>query len=109
MISHMVDILFQDVAESEETRALHDELMINCQEHYQDLIASGMPEDEAAAAVMDSLSGMQEVVDQYPRRDPEAAPAFSSDTAVNRMSSCSLAKPNSTPGKARPASSSFSR
>ena len=83
MISHMVDILFQDVAESEETRALHDELMINCQEHYQDLIASGMPEDEAAAAVMDSLSGMQEVVDQYPRRDPEAAPAFSSDTAAS--------------------------
>ncbi len=83
MIAHMVDILFQDVAESEETRALHDELMINCQEHYQDLITSGMPEEEAASAVMDSLSGMQEVVDQYPKRDPAEDPAFTCSTVTS--------------------------
>ena len=41
IIRQMVDILFQDVVENEETRALHDELMNNCQEHYQDLISSG--------------------------------------------------------------------
>ena len=73
MITQMVDILFQDVIDNEETRALHDELMNNCQEHYQDLVSSGMPEDEAAGAVMESLSGMQEVVDQYPRKEPAPA------------------------------------
>ncbi len=63
MIAHMVDILFQDVVENEETKALHDELMNNCQEHFQDLLNSGMSEDDAAGAVLESLSGMQEVVD----------------------------------------------
>ena len=72
MITQMVDILFQDVVENEETRALHDELMNNCQEHFQDLLTSGLSEDEAVSAVMESLSGMQEVVDQYPRKQPDA-------------------------------------
>ncbi len=70
MVKNMVDLLFQDVAENEEVKALHDELMDNCQERYQDLVAGGLPEDEALEAVTDSLAGMQEVIDQYPRKEP---------------------------------------
>ena len=73
MIAQMVNLLFQDVIDNEETRALHDELMDNCQEHFRDLVAGGMSEEDAAGAVMESLAGMQEVVDQYPRR-PAAQP-----------------------------------
>ncbi len=77
LVKNMVDLLFQDVEENEETLALHEELMNNCQEHFQDLTSGGMSEDDAAQAVMDSLAGMQEVLDQYPRKaeqpEPEAA------------------------------------
>ena len=72
MVSRMVDLLFQDVVENEETKALHEELMINCQEHFADLTENGMSEDEALQAVMESLSGMQEVIDQYPKKPAEA-------------------------------------
>ena len=94
IIRQMVDILFQDVVENEETRALHDELMNNCQEHYQDLISSGMQEDEAAGAVMESLSGMQEVVDQYPKKAPapetEAIPEEPAAPAPEKPADCSV-------------------
>lgn len=93
IIRQMVDILFQDVVENEETRALHDELMNNCQEHFQDLISSGMQEDEAAAAVMESLSGMQEVVDQYPKKAPDAdraAPEEPAAPAAEEKADCSV-------------------
>ena len=72
MVSTMVDLLFQDVVENEETRAMHEELMDNCQEHFQDLVNGGLTEEEAAEAVMESLSGMQEVIDQYPRKEKAA-------------------------------------
>lgn len=93
IIRQMVDILFQDVVENEETRALHDELMNNCQEHFQDLISSGMQEDEAAAAVMESLSGMQEVVDQYPKKAPDAdraAPEEPAAPVAEEKADCSV-------------------
>ena len=72
-VKRIVDILFQDVAENEETNALHEELMNNCQEHYQDLIARGLSEDEAVSEVVDSLKGMKDVIAQYPKK--AAAPA----------------------------------
>ena len=74
-VKRIVDILFQDVAENEETNALHEELMNNCQEHYQDLIARGLSEDEAVSEVVDSLKGMKDVIAQYPKKDTPAAGA----------------------------------
>ena len=56
-VKRIVDILFQDVVENEETNALHEELMNNCQEHYQDLVNRGLSEDEAVGEVVESLKG----------------------------------------------------
>ena len=67
-VKRIVDILFQDTVENDETRALHEELMNNCQEHYQDLISRGLSEDEAVSEVVESLKGMKDVIAQYPRK-----------------------------------------
>ena len=72
-VKRIVDILFQDVVENEETSALHEELMNNCQEHYQDLIDRGLSEDEAVGEVVESLKGMKDVIAQYPRKTGAAA------------------------------------
>ena len=67
-VKRIVDILFQDTVENDETRALHEELMNNCQEHYQDLIGRGLSEDEAVSEVVESLKGMKDVIAQYPKK-----------------------------------------
>ena len=72
-VKRIVDILFQDTVENDETRALHEELMNNCQEHYQDLIDRGLSEDEAVAEVVESLKGMKDVIAQYPRKSSGTA------------------------------------
>ena len=61
-VKRIVDILFQDTVENDETRALHEELMNNCQEHYQDLIGRGLSEDEAVSEVVESLKGTTNVL-----------------------------------------------
>lgn len=68
MVRYMVELLFQDVEESPEVLALRDEVMANCQAHYEDLIHRGLSDDEALAAVTESLQGMEDVVKQYPRK-----------------------------------------
>ena len=68
-VKRIVDILFQDAEESEEVNALHEELMNNCQEHYQDLVDRGLSEDEAVGAVVESLKGMKDVIAHYPKKD----------------------------------------
>ena len=74
-VKRIVDILFQDVEENEETKALHEELMNNCQEHYQDLIDRGLSEDEAVGEVVESLKGMKDVIAQYPKKAGASAGA----------------------------------
>ena len=75
-VTKMVELLFRDVQPSDEVQALHDEVMNNCQERYQDLISHGISEDEAAAAVLESLKGMEEVLSEYPRKDDPAGDAM---------------------------------
>ena len=70
-VARIVEIMFQDTEMSEEVQALKDEVMNNCQERYNDMIARGLSEDEAIAAVVDSLKGMEEVISQYPRKKAE--------------------------------------
>ena len=43
-IQGIIDHMFRDTAVTAETRALHEELLNNCLEHYSDLIARGMSE-----------------------------------------------------------------
>ena len=63
-VKRIVDILFQETVENDETKALHEELMNNCQEHYQDLISRGLSEDEAIDEVVESLKRMKDVIAQ---------------------------------------------
>ena len=67
-VARIVEIMFQNTQMSDEVQALKDEVMNNCQERYQDMIARGMDEDEAITAVVDSLKGMEEVIAEYPRK-----------------------------------------
>ena len=71
-VKRIVDLLFEDTVENEETKALHEELMNNCQEHYEDLIARGLSEEEATGEVVDSLKGMKDVIAEYPRKSSAA-------------------------------------
>lgn len=70
-ISKIVATLFADIIETEETRALQQEINQNCQERYRDLVAGGLGEDDAIHAVVESLSGMEEALKDYPRRQAE--------------------------------------
>ena len=75
-IAGIVDLLFKDTMITEETNALHEELMNNCQEHYVDLVKHGFSEAEAIDAVIESLKGMKEVIDQYPKKETEKQETF---------------------------------
>lgn len=66
-VKRIVEILFQDTEMTEEVQALRDELLDNCQQRYEDLMAQGRDEDEAIALVVESLKGMEEVISAYPR------------------------------------------
>lgn len=67
-IEKIVNVLFEDLAETEETIAIREEILQNCQERYQDLREAGISEDEAIHAVIESLSGMEEMLSEYPRK-----------------------------------------
>jgi len=70
-IRKIVDLLFEDLVESEETNAIREEILQNCQERYQDLREAGISEDDAIHAVIESLSGMEEMLSEYPRKADE--------------------------------------
>lgn len=72
-VERIVDLLFQDAEMNAEVQALYDETMSNCQERYQDMTSRGLSEDDAIAAVVESLKGMEEVIDQYPKKQPASA------------------------------------
>lgn len=67
-IQAIIDHMFRDTVDNPETRAFHEELLNNCLEHYDDLVGRGMTEIEAIDAVVDSLKGMKEVIDEYPKK-----------------------------------------
>ena len=84
-IEKIISMLFEDIVETEETRALRDEILNNCQERYQDMTGRGISEDEAIHAVMESLTGMDELLAQYPRktREDEEGCSFCFDPALS--------------------------
>lgn len=69
-VKRIVDLLFNNTVDNEETRALHEEIMNNCQEHYADLISRGIGEDDAVHEVVLSLKGMEDVIAEF-RLPPE--------------------------------------
>lgn len=70
-VARIVEIMFQDVEKNEETDAIRDEVMNNCQERFTDMVASGISEDDAIAAVVESLKGMDDVL--APLQEEDAA------------------------------------
>lgn len=77
-ICGLIDTLFKDTVDTIETRTMREELLNNCLEHYQDLVSRGLSETEAIDAVVESLNGMKEIIDEYPKK-PEAERAESFD------------------------------
>ena len=71
-ICGLIDTLFKDTVDTVETRTMREELLNNCLEHYHDLLNRGLSETEAVDAVVESLNGMKEIIDEYPKK-PEAA------------------------------------
>ena len=71
-VKRIVDLLFDNTVDNEETRALHEEIMNNCQEHYTDLVSRGLSEDDAIHEVIVSLKGMEDVIAEF-RLPPEKA------------------------------------
>lgn len=82
-VARIVEIMFQDVEMNEETSAIRDEVMDNCQARYTDLVASGMNEDDAIAAVIESLKGMEDVLAPYKRRQARSADAAPDSGEMN--------------------------
>lgn len=72
-VARIVEIMFQDVEMNEETSAIRDEIMNNCQERYNDLVNSGVAEDDAIAAVIESLKGMEDVLAPYKKKAPHVS------------------------------------
>lgn len=70
-VARIVELLFEDAVMNDETVAFKDEVMNNCQERYDDLRSCGMSEDDAIAAVVESLKGMEKVIAQYPHKEVE--------------------------------------
>lgn len=70
-IKKIVDLLFDDLVETDEVRAIHEEVLTNCQERYEDMKAQGLSEDDAIHAVVESLSGMEDMLAAYKRRPAE--------------------------------------
>ncbi len=87
-VARIVEIMFQDVEMNDEVSAIRDEVMNNCQERYNDLVSSGMDEDDAVAAVVESLKGMDEVLAPYKRREERPAGKWHyvyNDTQVQKI------------------------
>ena len=70
-VTQMIELLFRDVQPSEEVQALYEEVQNNCQDRFEDLVRNGLSEEEALAAVMESLKGMEDVLKEYPRKEEE--------------------------------------
>lgn len=80
-VARIVDLMFENAEMTEEVAALRDEVMNNCQERYSDLVESGVPEDDAVAAVVESLKGMEDVIGQYSKKTRRAERHAAEETA----------------------------
>ena len=70
-IRSMVDEIFSDMKMTAENLALRDELMANAQARYEDMIAQGKNEGEAAAEVAASLEDVCGLLEEMKRMDEQ--------------------------------------
>ena len=93
-IVKIVGTLFEDLDDSAEVRALHDEILTNCQERYADNIEAGMSEDDAIHDVMENLRGMEDLLKDYPHKSEavsEEPKAWTCDPAAAGIDKIHLA------------------
>lgn len=64
-IVKIIDLMFRGMPENEETNAMREELLTNSQARYEDLLAAGESPNTALGQVLDSLRGMEDVLDEY--------------------------------------------
>ncbi len=67
-IVKIIDLMFRGMPDCEEIRSMREELLTNSQARYDDLIASGKSSNEALGEVLDSLRGVEELLDEYRNR-----------------------------------------
>ncbi len=67
-VKALMEKLFEGAPDTEEIRSLREEITNNCEEHFQDLTARGLDEEDAAAEIAASLRGMEEVVADLSRK-----------------------------------------
>lgn len=78
-IVKIIDLMFRGIPETEETAAIREELLTNSQARYDDLLAAGESPNTALGQVLDSLRGMEEVLDEYRSQQSCAEPAQPGD------------------------------
>ena len=78
-IVKIIDMMFRGIPETEETAAIREELLTNSQARYDDLLAAGESPNTALGQVLDSLRGMEEVLDEYRSQQSCAEPAQPDD------------------------------
>lgn len=66
-VDEIVGALFEKAGDTEEVRALREEISDNCREHFNDLVAQGLSPEEAALEIKESLKGIEEVIDEIAR------------------------------------------
>ncbi|MBQ8136289.1 MAG: hypothetical protein IJ174_02550, partial [Clostridia bacterium] len=75
-VIEMVNRLFENLTMTDEVAALREEVLNNCLDRYSDLIAGGADEAEALSSVRESLSGMEEMLSEFPKTEVEPAGGF---------------------------------
>lgn len=83
-ITKIIDLMFRGMPDSEEIRSMREELLTNSQARYDDLVASGKTSNEALGEVLDSLRGVEELLDQY-RADHDRSTAQGDSFAFARF------------------------
>ncbi len=70
-VTKLVNIVFEDAGDSREARDMKEAVLRDCQERFDEMVAEGIDEDEAIAAVVESLQGMEEIVRSLRNVDKE--------------------------------------
>ena len=73
-VDEIVSKLFENARDTQDMRALREEITENCREHFDDLISRGLSPEEAAREIEDSLNGMEELIKELESAG-EALPA----------------------------------
>lgn len=64
-VESYINSLFDQIVLEGEAKELHDEILSNCMQRYDDLIAQGKSADEAFAIVRDGIGDISELLESY--------------------------------------------